>query len=100
LIPYTLPNAGGTQGTDLRQTFLIVDQAPQPSPSPSASPSPTPTPLPSPTPPPTPTATPTPTPTPVSYSYASFVQLDTTTQGNWKSAYGADGYNSVNDSVN
>ncbi len=28
---------------------------------------------------------------------ASFLGLDTTTQGNWSSAYGADGYNIVND---
>jgi uncharacterized protein (TIGR03437 family) len=27
----------------------------------------------------------------------SFVQLDTTTKGNWKSVYGGDGYNNVND---
>lgn len=28
-----------------------------------------------------------------------FVQLDTTTKGNWKSSYGGDGYNTVNDSM-
>jgi hypothetical protein len=29
----------------------------------------------------------------------SFVQTDTTTQGNWKGVYGVDGYNSVNDAT-
>lgn len=47
-----------------------------------------------------PTPTPTPTPTPASVnSSASFVQLDTTTEGNWKNVYGGEGYNTVNDSV-
>ncbi len=31
---------------------------------------------------------------------ASFVQLDTTTQGNWKNNYGSDGYNVINNSAN
>jgi len=30
---------------------------------------------------------------------ASFVKTDTTTQGNWKGTYGADGYNVINDTV-
>jgi hypothetical protein len=30
---------------------------------------------------------------------AAFVKLDSTTQGTWKSAYGADGYNVINDST-
>ena len=49
-----------------------------------------------PTPSPTPTPVPTPTATPP-ISSASFVAVDTTTQGSWKSAYGADGYNTIND---
>ncbi|HYW41362.1 MAG TPA: S8 family serine peptidase [Bryobacteraceae bacterium] len=31
---------------------------------------------------------------------ASYVKTDTTTAGNWKGAYGADGYNVINDTVN
>ncbi len=31
---------------------------------------------------------------------AQFVKTDTTTQGNWQSAYGADGFNVINDTVN
>jgi subtilisin family serine protease len=31
---------------------------------------------------------------------AAFVKTDTTTQGGWKSAYGADGYNVINDTAN
>jgi hypothetical protein len=53
--------------------------------------------LPTPTPTPTPTSTPSPTPTPVPGSAASFVQMDSSTKGNWKDVYGADGYNTVND---
>jgi hypothetical protein len=65
--------------------------------TPSApAPTPTPTPTPTSTPTPPPTVTPTPTPVP-SGATASFVQLDTVTQGNWKSAYGTEGYNNVND---
>src|SRR6202023_896209 len=30
---------------------------------------------------------------------ATFVTLDTTTQGNWKGVYGANGYNVINDTV-
>ncbi len=30
---------------------------------------------------------------------ATFVQTDTTTQGNWKGVYGSDGYNVINDAV-
>ena len=37
--------------------------------------------------------------TPAAGSSASFLSLDTTTQGNWKSKYGADGYTLVDDSV-
>ena len=74
---------------------------PNPSPSPTVTPTPTPTPSPSPTvtPTPSPTVTPTPSPTPVTQSSVSFVQLDTTTKGNWKGVYGADGYNTVNDTI-
>jgi hypothetical protein len=46
-------------------------------------------------PPPTPTPTPTPGPT-----SATFVSLDTTTEGTWKGMYGSDGYEVVNDTVN
>ncbi|HEV7903688.1 MAG TPA: S8 family serine peptidase [Pyrinomonadaceae bacterium] len=35
---------------------------------------------------------PSPTPTPATGASASFVKLDTTTQGNWKGNYGADGF--------
>lgn len=46
----------------------------------------------------TPTPTPAPSPTPLSViSSASFVRLDTTTQGNWKTIYGTEGYNTIND---
>jgi YVTN family beta-propeller protein len=38
-------------------------------------------------------------PAPVSSATASFVTADTTTQGNWKSKYGADGYTVVDDSI-
>jgi hypothetical protein len=38
--------------------------------------------------------------TPAPTSSAIFVKADTTTQGNWQTAYGADGYNVINDSVN
>jgi YD repeat-containing protein len=37
-------------------------------------------------------AAPTPTPTPATGASAAFVKLDTTTQGNWKGTYGADGF--------
>src|SRR5205807_7661335 len=30
---------------------------------------------------------------------ATFAALDTTTEGNWKGVYGADGYNVINDTV-
>jgi RHS repeat-associated protein len=36
---------------------------------------------------------------PVPSNSASFIQTDTTTQGNWKGAYGADGYNVINDTT-
>ena len=51
------------------------------------------------TPTPTPTPNPTATPTPVVTSRATFVQWDTTTKGNWKSTYGGDGFNTINDST-
>jgi uncharacterized protein (TIGR03437 family) len=70
-----------------------------PTPTPTATPTPTPTPTATPTPTPTPTATPTPTPTPVPQSSVSFVQVDTTTKGNWKNTYGGDGFNTVNDTL-
>jgi hypothetical protein len=78
---------------------------PTPTPTPTATPTPTPTATPTPTPTatptPTPTATPTPTPTPTPAPSASvtFVELDTSTKGNWKSVYGGDGYSTVNDSL-
>jgi len=55
----------------------------------------------SPTPSPSPTPTPAPTPaqTPI-VSVAKFIQVDTTTQGSWKTVYGSDGYNTVNDQTN
>ncbi len=37
---------------------------------------------------------------PPSGGTASFVKTDTTTAGSWKGVYGADGYNTVNDTVN
>lgn len=41
---------------------------------------------------------PTPAPLPVAPSaVASFVKMDSTTQGNWKGVYGADGYTIIND---
>ena len=66
---------------------------------PSPTPTPTPTATPTPTPTPTPSPTPTPVPTPTPSSSVAFVQLDTTTKGNWKNVYGGDGYNTVNDTV-
>ena len=49
---------------------------------------------------PSPTATPTPTGTPIPPSTSvSFVQLDTSTKGDWKSSYGAEGHNTVNESM-
>jgi uncharacterized protein (TIGR03437 family) len=70
-----------------------------PTPSPTVTPTPTPTPTPTATPTPTPTATPTPTPTPAPSSSAIFVTTDTTTKGDWKSVYGGEGFNTVNDAV-
>jgi hypothetical protein len=46
------------------------------------------------------TPTPTPTPTPTSTTGATFVNLDTTTQGSWKGVYGSDGFEVVNDAIN
>jgi serine/threonine-protein kinase len=46
---------------------------------------------------PTPTPTPSPTPTPLGNS-ATFLSLDTTTQGTWMGTYGADGYDAFEDS--
>lgn len=71
---------------------------PTPTPSPNPSPSPTPTPSPSPSPNPSPTPTPTPTPSPA--ASVSFVNVDKTTKGGWKSVYGGDGYNTVGDVMN
>jgi uncharacterized protein (TIGR03437 family) len=68
---------------------------PTPTPTPTSTPTPTATPTPTPT--PTPTATPTPAPSPV--AKASFVKVDTTTKGGWKSVYGADGYNTIGDAT-
>jgi hypothetical protein len=48
---------------------------------------------------PTPTPTPLPTPTPIASAAVTFVQIDTTTQGNWKNSYGAEGYNVINDTT-
>jgi subtilase family serine protease len=38
-------------------------------------------------------------PLPTPTSTAAFVRTDTTTQGNWKSSYGADGYNVIGDTT-
>ena len=67
--------------------------------NPTPTPTPVSTPTPTPTPTPAPTATPTPAPTPVPSTQArvSFVQVDSTTKGTWKNAYGGDGFNTVND---
>lgn len=43
--------------------------------------------------------TPTPSPTPAVGALASFVGVDTTTQGNWQGVYGVDGHNVINDSA-
>ena len=58
----------------------------------TSTPTPTPTPVPIATPTPTPSATPLP-----GVASASFVRVDTTTQGTWKSTYGTDGYNTIGD---
>lgn len=80
---------------------MVVLLAAQAGATPTPTPTPTPTATPTPTPTPTPTATPTPTPTPVPPSASvSYVQLDTATKGSWRNSYGADGHNTVNDSVN
>ena len=73
---------------------------PTPTPNPTPTPVPTPTPNPTPTPAPTPTPNPTPSPTPIGVASASvtFVEMDATTKGSWKSTYGADGHNTVNES--
>jgi len=70
--------------------------APLPSPSPTVTPSPTPSPTATPTPTPTPTPSSTPIPGPGNAS-ATFIQVDSVTQGNWKNAYGLDGYQIIND---
>jgi hypothetical protein len=72
---------------------------PTPTPEPTPAPTPTPDPTPQPTPDPTPEPTPSPTPIPTPGS-ASFINLDTTTQGSWQGVYGSDGYNVINDTVN
>jgi hypothetical protein len=47
------------------------------------------------------TGSPTPTPTPIQGgTVASFVSLDSVTQGSWRGIYGADGYQVVNNAVN
>ncbi|HYW41363.1 MAG TPA: hypothetical protein VE959_00820 [Bryobacteraceae bacterium] len=46
------------------------------------------------------TPPPPPPPPPSSGGAASYVKTDTTTAGTWKSVYGADGYNVINDTVN
>ena len=92
--------------------YLIWRQGgavPMPTPTPTVTPiatptptpiaTPTPTPVATPTPTPTPVATPTPSPTPTPAASVAFVQLDTTTRGSWKSLYGGDGYNTVNDAM-
>jgi hypothetical protein len=43
---------------------------------------------------------PTPPPPAVPTGTASFIKTDMTTQGSWRSAYGSDGYNVVNDTAN
>lgn len=81
--------SAGTDGKDLGCDINALNAAQQNS---SSVPQPTPTPI------PTPTPTPTPTPPPTSGSTsATFVKVDTTTQGNWKGVYGKDGYNVLGD---
>jgi hypothetical protein len=64
-------------------------------------PSPTPTTTPTPTQSSTPTPKPTPKPqqTTTIRGAATFVQVDSVTQGNWKDVYGVDGYQTINDAV-
>jgi uncharacterized protein (TIGR03437 family) len=97
----------GSDGKDLGADFAQLTAVQSgvapigtPSPTPAPSSTPTATPTPSATPTPTPTATPTPTPAASPLASATFVQLDTTTKGNWKNTYGGDGFNTVNDVVN
>jgi hypothetical protein len=93
-------NWGGQARTDLFVAQIEVASGSTPTPTPTPHPSPTPTPPPTPTPTPTPIPTPTPTPTPISSAVVGFVQTDTSTKGNWRTAYGAEGYNTVNDGLN
>jgi len=48
---------------------------------------------------PTPTPTPTPTPSPTPTASASFLRVDSSTQGNWMGTYGSTGYVVAGDSV-
>src|SRR6266498_38707 len=87
---------GTDPGIDMDALLAALNStAPPPTPTPTPAATPTPTPTPSAT--PTPTATP--TPSPGVGSSAAFLQLDSSTQGNWKSAYGADGYNTISDAI-
>jgi uncharacterized protein (TIGR03437 family) len=94
LAPNSPYRNAATDGKDLGVDMAALQAAlGNTNPAPTATPTPTPT--------PTPTLTPTPTPTPPGTLTAtvSFVQTDTATQGNWKSAYGADGFNTVSDAT-
>ena len=118
----TSPYKGqGTDGSDpgvdmnalLAALAGVAPPSPTPTPSPTPIPSPTVTPTPtatptpppaptptgSPTPTPVPTPTSTPSPTPVGSASATFVDVDATTQGSWKNTYGADGHNTITESV-
>ena len=81
-------------------SYLVWAGAPSnpvPTPTPTSTPTPTATPTPTPTPTATPTPTPTPTPAPTPSANVSFVKNDATTKGDWKKAYGGDGYNTIGD---
>jgi hypothetical protein len=84
--------SAGTDGKDVGCNTNALNAAQS-----GAAPGATPTPIPTAT--PTPTTTPKPTPPPTPAASLSFVQLDTSTKGNWKSGYGAKGHNTVNESV-
>jgi len=83
----------GTDGKDIGVDFDALNAAMNGTPdlTPISTPTPTPTPV------STPTPTPTPTPAPSPLAKVAFVQSDATTKGTWKTTYGADGFNTIND---
>ena len=99
--PYKGKATDGTDPGANIDTLVAALGGATPPPNPTPTPTATPTPNPNPTPTPTPSSTPTPAPTPAPSptSRATFVQLDTTTKGNWKTTYGGDGFNTINDST-